>query len=123
VKPGISNIDLDVISEELLNKSIEAEGVIDIFHLKGKEKLDISILDEKFMEEVKKIKYKNLAVEILRKLLEDEIKVRVIKNRIRYNPLLKLLEKVIEEYEDRIIDSSKIIEKLVEIAKKIRKMG
>jgi len=122
VKPGISNIDLDVISKELLNKSIEAEGVIDIFHIKGKEKLDISILDEKFMEEVKKIKYKNLAVEILRKLLEDEIKVRIIKNRIRYNSLLELLEKVIEEYEDRIIDSSKIIKKLVEIAKEIRKI-
>lgn len=102
-------------------ESIAAEGVIDIFALKGKGKADISILDEKFLEEIKKLQYKNLAVEILRKLLEDEIRLRMRKNNIRYRSLLEMLEKLIEEYENRMISASKIIEKLIELAQEIKK--
>jgi type I restriction enzyme R subunit len=113
--------DFDSIVKELVAKSIAAEGVIDIFALRGKGKVDISILDEKFLEEVKKLQYKNLAVEILRKLLEDEIRLRMRKNNIRYRSLLEMLEKLIEEYENRMISASKIIEKLIELAQEIKK--
>jgi type I restriction enzyme, R subunit len=113
--------DFDSIVKELIAKSITAEGVIDIFALRGREKVDISILDEKFLEEVKKLQYKNLAVEILRKLLEDEIRLRMRKNNIRYRSLLEMLEKLIEEYENRMISASKIIEKLIELAQEIKK--
>jgi type I restriction enzyme R subunit len=113
--------DFDSIVKELIAKSIEAEGVIDIFDLRGKGKVDISILDEKFLEELKKLQYKNLAVEILRKLLEDEIRLRMRKNNIRYRSLLEMLEKLIEEYENRMISASKIIEKLIDLAQEIKK--
>jgi type I restriction enzyme R subunit len=113
--------DFDSIVKELIAKSITAEGVIDIFDLRGKEKVDISILDEKFLEEVKKLQYKNLAVEILRKLLEDGIRLRMRKNNIRYRSLLEMLEKLIEEYENRMISASKIIDKLIELAQEIKK--
>jgi type I restriction enzyme R subunit len=113
--------DFDSIVKELMTKSIAAEGVIDIFALRGKGKVDISILDEKFLEEVKKLQYENLAVEILRKLLEDEIRLRMRKNNIRYRSLLEMLEKLIEEYENRMISASKIIEKLIELAQEIKK--
>jgi type I restriction enzyme R subunit len=113
--------DFDSIVKELIAKSISAEGIIDIFDLRGKGRVDISILDEKFLEEVKKLQHKNLAIEILRKLLEDEIRLRMRKNNIRYRSLLEMLEKLIEEYENRMISASKIIEKLIELAQEIKK--
>jgi type I restriction enzyme R subunit len=122
VKMGAEvGIELESTIKELLSKSIAAEGIIDIFALKEKEKLDISILDERFLEEVRKIKYKNLAIEILKKLLADEINLRIRRNTIRYKSLLELLEKIIEEYEDRVISASKVIERLIELAKEIKK--
>ena len=119
-KAGIEN-GLESTIKELLSKSIAAEGIIDIFTIKGREKLDISILDERFLEEARKIKYKNLAIEILKKLLNDEINLRIRKNAIRYKSLLELLEKIIEEYEDRVISAAKVIERLIELAKEIKK--
>ncbi len=68
------------------------------------------------------MRFKNLAIEVLRKLLQDEIKIRKRKNEIRYKSLLELLEKTIEEYENNIINSSKVIERLLELAKEIKKV-
>ena len=115
-------VELESTIKELLSKSIAAEGIIDVFALREKEKPDISILDEKFLEEVRKIKYKNLAIEVLKKLLNDEINLRMRKNAIRYKSLLELLEKIIEEYEGRVISTSKVIERLIELAKEIKKV-
>ncbi len=120
-KDKIPEKDFDSIVKELIAKSITAEGIIDIFDLRGKGKIDISILDEKFLEEVKKLQHKNLAIELLRKLLEDEIRLRMRKNNIRYRSLLEMLERLIEEYENRMISASKIIEKLIELAQEIKK--
>ena len=117
----LTGFDLDSTIKELLSKSIAAEGIIDIFALKRKEKIDISILDERFLEEAKKLKYKNLTIEVLRKLLEDGIKLRMRRNNVRYHSLLELLEKLIEEYENRVINSSKVIERLIELAQEIKK--
>lgn len=107
---------------ELVSKSIVAEGVIDIFDMKGKTKPDISIFDEKFLEEIKNMKYKNLSIDVLRKLLNDELRIRMRKNMIRYESLRKLLDDIIEKYENNIINSAKVIEKLLELAKEIKKV-
>jgi len=112
---------LETTIKELVSKSIAAEGIIDILALKEKGKMDISILDERFLEEARKIKYKNVAIEVIKKLLEDEINIRMRKNRIRYKSLLEQLQKIIEEYEDRVISASKVIERLIELAKDIKK--
>jgi type I restriction enzyme, R subunit len=113
------NIDSTV--KELITKSIAADGVIDILQLHGQKKPEISIFDEEFIKEVKKMRFKNLAIEVLRKLLQDEIKIRKRKNEIRYKSLLELLEKTIEDYENNIINSSKVIERLLELAKEVKK--
>lgn len=105
---------------DLISKNIAAEGVIDIFAQYRKEKLDISILDEKFLEEVKNARFKNLTVETLHKLLGDELRMREKTNKLRYVTLLKKLEEIIEEYENNIINSSKVIERLIELAREIR---
>jgi len=122
VVEGVSEVDLKVESalRELVSKSIAAEGVIDIFAMKDKNKPDISIFDEKFLEEVKNMKFKNLAIEALRKLLRDELKLRMKKNLVKYKTLLELLEQIIEEYENNIINSTRVIQRLLELAKEIK---
>lgn len=119
---GAAEIDIKIESalRELVSRSIVAEGVIDIFAMKDKTKPDISIFDEKFLEEVKNMKFKNLAIEALRKLLKDELRIRVRKNGVRYRSLTELLDQIIEEYENNIINSSKVIERLLELAKEIK---
>ena len=94
--------------------------MIDIFAMKDKTKSDISIFDEKFLEEVRNMKFKNLAIETLRKLLNDELRIRMRKNSVRYKSLMELLEQIIEEYENNIINSTKVIERLLELAKEIK---
>jgi len=110
-------VDIESALKELVSQSIKAEGVIDIFKMSR----DISIFDEKFLEEVKNMKFKNLSVEVLKKLLNDELRVRMRKNLVRYKSLMELLEAIIEEYENNIINSSKVIEKLLNLAKEIKK--
>lgn len=105
---------------DLISKGIVAEGVIDIFAQKGKEKPDISILDENFLEDVKNSHFKNLTIEAIQKLLNDDLRMRLKTNLLRYKTLLQKLEEIIEQYENNIINSSKVIERLVELAKEIK---
>ena len=107
---------------DLISKGIVAEGVIDIFAQKGKEKPDISILDEKFLEDVKDSHFKNLTIEAIRKLLNDELRLKMRTNLVRYRSLLEMLDEIIEQYENNIISSSKVIERLIELAKEIKKV-
>ena len=97
----------------LITKGIKAEGVIN--------KYSISILDEKFLQDIKNSHLKNLTIEAIRKLLNDDLRMRMKTNLFRYQSLLKMLEEIIDEYENNIINSSKVIEKLIELAKEIRK--
>ncbi|MCX6705586.1 MAG: HsdR family type I site-specific deoxyribonuclease, partial [Candidatus Woesebacteria bacterium] len=105
---------------DLISKNIAAEGVIDIFAQYRREKPDISILDDKFLEDVKNSRFKNLTIEAVHKLFEDELRLRERSNILRYGTLLEKLEKIIEEYENNIINSSKVIERLIELAREIR---
>ena len=116
-----SNGRIETAIRELISESVAAEGVIDILKMSNDGKSDISIFDEKFLEEVKNLQYKNLAVEVLRKLLNDELRIRTKKNVTRYETLMRLLEQIIEEYENNIINSGKVIERLVELAREIKK--
>ncbi len=113
--------DIDTAVRELVSKSIAAEGVIDIFAMRNKGRPDVSIFDEKFLEEVRNMKFKNLAVDVLRKLLQDELRMRMKNNVVRFKSLMELLEHIIEEYENNIIDSTKVIERLIELAHDIKK--
>ena len=119
---GNNSVGFEVESavKELVSKSISAEGAVDIFKMRDKNKPDISIFDDKFLEEVKNIKYKNLSVDVLKKLLNDELRMHMKKNLIRYRSLLEMLEEIIEKYENNIINSTKVIEKLIELAKDIK---
>ncbi len=106
----------------LVQDSVQAEGVIDLFTKEGEEKKSISIFDERFSEEIEKIKYQNLAIDTVRKMLDQEIKVRSRTNKARYETMLTLLTDLIEKYENNVISSAEIIKHLLEIADEIRKL-
>lgn len=106
----------------LVQDAVQAEGVIDLFTKEGEQKKNISIFDDKFAEEIKKVKYQNLAIDTVRKLLDQEIKVRSRTNKARYETMLTLLTDLIEKYENNVISSAEIIKHLLEIADEIKKL-
>lgn len=106
----------------LMENSIQAEEIVDLFNVAGQEKKSISIFDEKFVAEIKKSQYHNFAVDSIRKLLDQEIRARLRVNPARYETMLTLLEELIEKYENNVISSAEIIKQLLEIADEIKKM-
>ena len=112
--------ELEYEINQLISKSISAQEPIDVFSLLNKEKPDISILSEEFLGQIKEIKQKNYAIELLTKLLNDEIKVKMRINPYRYKSLYERLKALIEKYNAKTLEASEIIEKLVEIARELR---
>ena len=105
----------------LVHDSIQAEGIIDLFAKDGHSK-SISIFDAKFVEEIKKVRFQNFAVDAVRKLLDQEIISRMRMNKARYETMLTLLTDLIERYENNVISSAEIIKQLLEIADEIKKL-
>ena len=112
--------ELNSAIKQIVSKAVSSEGVIDIFDVAGIEKPEISILSDKFLDEIKHMKFKNLALEALKKLLADQIKTRFNKNKIKNKRFSEMLEAVIRKYQNRSIDSAQVIQELIEIAKKVR---
>ncbi len=121
VDPVYITKETETAVRDLISKGIKAEGVIDIFAQNGKEKPDISILDEKFLADAKNYHYKNLTIEAIQKLLKDELRYKKRLNIPRFQSLLDMLEEIIEEYENNIINSSKVIERLIALAREVKK--
>ena len=106
--------------KQLINESISSDGVIDIFDKIGSDKPDISILSDEFLEEIQGIEFKNMQIEILRKIINDEIKIRMSKNVVKYKNFKELLENSIKSYHNRSLTSAEIIQKLIELAQDIK---
>lgn len=110
----------DSAIKQILSKSIVSDRVIDIFAAAGLKKPDISILSEEFLKEIKEMPQKNLAFEALKKLLNDEIKIRRRQNLIQSRSFLELLNKAIKAYTNKNIETAEVIEQLLELAVKMR---
>ena len=106
---------------QLVSRAIASDQVVDIFAAAGLKKPDISILSDDFLAEVRGMPQKNLAVELLRKLLNDEIKSRALKNLVQSRSFAEMLERSIRAYRNRAIESAQVIEELIVIAKEMRK--
>ncbi|MFN8437441.1 MAG: type I restriction endonuclease subunit R [Cytophagales bacterium] len=118
-KKSFSEIDLAI--KQIVSDAIVSEEVVDIFDAAGIKKPDISILDERFLDDVQKMEHKNLAVELLKKLLRDEIKKRSNYNLVETKQFSDKLEEAIKRYHNGQIDSVEFIEKwLVPLANEIR---
>ncbi|HDH51128.1 MAG TPA: DUF3387 domain-containing protein, partial [Nitrospirae bacterium] len=107
---------------QVIDKALVSEQVIDVFDAAGIKKPDISILSEDFLLEVKNMEHKNIALEVLKKLLNDEIKTRTKKNLIQSKSLMEMLEKSITKYHNKIITAAEVIEELIQLSKEIQEM-
>lgn len=112
--------DLDHAIRQIVSGAIAPEGVIDIFQAAGLQKPDISILSEEFLAEVKDLPERNLAVELLQKLLNDEIKVQAKRNVVRSRAFSEMLESALRRYQNRAITTAQVIEELIELARQMR---
>ncbi|MBW1681031.1 MAG: type I restriction endonuclease subunit R [Deltaproteobacteria bacterium] len=112
--------EIDHAIRQIVSKAVASDEVIDIFAAAGLKKPDISILSDEFLAEVRGLPQRNLAVEMLRKLLEGEIKARGKKNIVQARSFAEMLENAIRRYQNRAIETAQVIEELIAIAKDLR---
>jgi type I restriction enzyme R subunit len=106
--------------QQIISRALVSDEVIDVFKAAGLKKPEVSILSDEFLLEIQGMKQKNLAVELLRRLLNDEIKTRSNRNVVESRSFSKMLEDAIQKYKNRAIETVAVIEELIRIAKEIR---
>jgi type I restriction enzyme, R subunit len=112
--------ELNFAIRQLVTKAVTPDGVVDIFAMAGLKKPEISILSDEFLAEVRGMPQKNLAVELLRKLLNDEIKTRSKKNLVQSRSFAEMLEKSVKSYQTKSIETTAVIEELIDLAREMR---
>lgn len=117
---GRSPEDIEHAIRQLVSKAVSSGEVVDIFTAAGLDKPDISILSDEFLEDVRNLPQKNLAVETLRKLLQGEIKTRSRKNVVQARSFEAMLQESIRRYQNRAIEAAQVIEELIHLAKEMR---
>ena len=120
---GKTEEELDAAIKQIVSKAIVSDKVVDIFAAAGIKKPDISILSDEFLAEVKDMPHKNLALELLKRLLNDEIRTRSKKNLIQGRSFAEMLERTIRKYQNKAIETAQIIEELIELAREMREAG
>jgi type I restriction enzyme R subunit len=111
---------IDIAVRQLVSKAITTDGgIIDIFAAAGIKKPDISILDDRFLAEVRGLKHKNVAAELLEKLLKDEIKIRSKRNLVQSQVFSEKLKQTLNAYHNRAISTVEFIEELIRVAKEL----
>ena len=106
--------------KQLVSRAVVSEGVIDIFAAAGLEKPDVSILSDEFLLEVRDLPHKNVAVELLERLLNDEIRTHSRQNVVQGRSFAEMLELSIRTYQNRTVAAAQVVEELIEIAQEIR---
>lgn len=119
---GRTDEEMETTIRQVIDKALVSEQVIDIFDASGIKKPDISVLSEEFLLEVKGMKHKNIALEVLKKLLNDEIKTRSKTNLVQSKSLMEMLENSIKKYHNKIITAAEVIEELIKLSKDIQTM-
>jgi type I restriction enzyme, R subunit len=111
--------ELEESVKQIISSAISSKGIINIFDFLGIDSPDISVLSDEFLAEVQKIEYKNLAFEALKKLLEDEIRIKFKKNQVKSKKFSQMLEEAVNKYRNQGITSAQIIQEMVNIAKEV----
>lgn len=115
-----SDEEKDIAIRQIISQAVVSDEVVDIFDAVGLEKPNIGLLDDEFLAEVRNLPEKNLAVELLERLLEGEIKSRFASNVIQQKKFSELLSNVVKRYQNRSIETAQVMEELVDMAKKFR---
>ena len=115
-----SEEELDFAVRQIISKAVASDGVLDIFAAAGLDKPDISVLSEEFLAEVRGMPHRNLAVELLQKLIRGEVSTRRRKNVVQARSFSEMLERTLRRYQNRAIEAAQVIEELIELAKDMR---
>ena len=119
---GKTDEEIETSIRQVIDKALVTEQVIDVFDAAGIKKPDISILSEEFLMELKGMEHKNVAMEVLKKLLNDEIKSRAKKNLVKSRTFMEMLENAIRKYHNKILTAAEVIEELINLSKDIVEM-
>jgi type I restriction enzyme R subunit len=123
--PGDRKTDeeLDLAIRQIISKAVVSDEVVDIFAAAGLRKPDISILSDEFLADIRGMPQRNLAVELLQKLLKGEIRARGKRNVVQARSFAELLEQAVRKYQNRAIETAQVIEELIQLAKDMRAAG
>lgn len=117
---GKSGEELDAAIRQIVSEAVSSEGVVDIFGTTGLKKPDISILSDEFLETVRISPHKNLQLEVLKKLLNDEIRTMSRRNIVQGRKFSEMLAKTVRAYQNRTLEAAKVILELIRLAKEMR---
>jgi type I restriction enzyme R subunit len=120
---GKSDVEIETAIKQIVDEALSSDKVIDIFDAAGIDKPEISgleILSDEFLMEVEGMQHKNLAIELLKKILNNELKVRAKTNLVKSKKLLEMLEGAIKRYQNNLLTTAEIIQELINIAKQIK---
>jgi type I restriction enzyme R subunit len=112
--------ELDHAVRQIISRAVAPEGVLDIFAAAGLEKPNLSILSDEFLAEVRGMPQRNLAVELLQKLLRGELRERRRKNVVQARSFAEMLEQTLRRYQNRAIEAAQVIEELIALAREMR---
>ena len=119
---GRTDEEIETTIRQVIDQALVSEQVIDVFDAAGIKKPDISILSEDFLMELKGMQHKNVALEVLKKLLNDEIKARSKKNLVKSKSLKEMLEDSIKKYHNKILTAAEVMDELIKLSKEIVNM-
>jgi len=119
---GRSDEEIETTIRQVIDKALVSEQVIDVFDAAGIKKPDISILSEEFLLELKGMEHKNVALEVLKKLLNDELKSRSRKNLVKSKSLMEMLEMAIKKYHNKVLTAAEVMDELIKLSKEIISM-
>jgi len=116
---GRTDDEIETTIRQVIDQALVSEQVIDVFDAAGIKKPDISILSDEFLLDLKGMEHKNVALEVLKKLLNDEIRARAKKNLVKSQSLMEMLENSIKRYHNKILTAAEVIEELIKLSKEI----
>ncbi|NOT68947.1 MAG: type I restriction endonuclease subunit R [Methylophilaceae bacterium] len=116
---GRTDVEIETTIRQVIDQALVSEQVIDVFDAAGIKKPDISILSDEFLQELKNHEHKNIALEVLKKLLNDELKVRTKKNLVQSRSLMEMLENAIKKYQNKVLTAAEVMDELIRISKEI----
>ncbi len=116
---GTSDVELETTIRQVIDEALVSDQVIDVFDAAGIKKPEISVLSEEFLEELKDHEHPNVALEVLRKLLNDELKARAKRNLVQSKALLEMLETAIKRYQNKILTAAEVMDELIKVSKQI----
>ncbi|MDE0623131.1 MAG: type I restriction endonuclease subunit R [Bryobacterales bacterium] len=118
-----SHEELDDAVRQIVSRAVVQDGVLDIFAAAGLSKPDVSILSEEFLLEVRGMRRRNLAVELLARLLKGELSTRRRKNVVQARSFADMLERTMRRYQNRAVEAAQVIEELISLARELREAG